>query len=125
MLQRVNTGWRKFHKDKRFGSTYQVAHPPGWTNHHLASSINNAILTHLKKGSSILEKHYLQTNNKNINIGKQAVQSKTKERYDIKVTYRAPKNRSTSISSEIIGLILNNNSTTPTNVYTSNTSQGH
>ena len=49
LLQRDNKGRRKFHNDKRFGITYQVAHPSDWAEHHLASSINNAILTHLRK----------------------------------------------------------------------------
>ena len=52
----ANKGWRLTHKDKWFGSTYQLTAPSNWGKHYLGMNINIALTQHLKRSFIVMDK---------------------------------------------------------------------
>ena len=56
LFDSANKGWRLIHKDKWFGSTYQLTAPSNWGNHYLGMNINIALTQHLKRSFIVMDK---------------------------------------------------------------------
>ena len=81
LFKTSNKGWKLMHKDKWFGSTYQLTTPSNWGKHYLGMNLNIALVQHIKKGFAIIDKRTdVQTENKIYKIlGRQSIATQYKE----------------------------------------------
>ena len=55
LFKTSNKGWKLIHKDKWFGSTYQITTPSNWGKHYLGMNLNISLVQHIKKGFPIID----------------------------------------------------------------------
>ena len=77
LFDSANKGWRLIHKDKWFGSTYQLTAPSNWGNHYLGMNINIALTQHLKRSFIVMDKtiNVKAENKKYPILGRQSITS--------------------------------------------------
>ena len=75
LFDSANKGWRLIHKDKWFGSTYQLTAPSNWGKHYLGMNINIALTQHLKRSFIVMDKSInVKAENKKYTIlGRQSI----------------------------------------------------
>ena len=56
LFRRANEDWRLLQKDKWFGTTFQILCPSTWSTQYLRTNVNHAILKHLSKSTSRIDK---------------------------------------------------------------------
>ena len=75
LFKKSNKGWKLIHKDKWFGSTYQITTPSNWGKHYLGMNLNISLVQHIKKGFAVIGKRTdVRTENKKYKIlGRQSI----------------------------------------------------
>ena len=81
LVNSANKGWKLVNKDKWFGNTYQLTSPSNWGQHYLLMNINIAIINHLKKAFSIMDKtiNFKAKNKKYTILGRQSIAHQSTE----------------------------------------------